>query len=78
MTSAAGAVAEMASEVEAFQQAVLPTFKVPPEALGGREEKAPLAGDQHGLGKQVSQAGANPDVEQRCRLLDVILLGEEV
>ncbi|GAQ86107.1 hypothetical protein KFL_002710020 [Klebsormidium nitens] len=55
VTSAAGAVAEMASGVEAFQQAVLPTFKVPPEALGGLEEKAPLEGDKHGLGKQVAR-----------------------
>jgi hypothetical protein len=50
----AALVAEMASGVEAFQQHVLPTFKVPPEARAGNEERAPLEGDRHCLGKQVS------------------------
>jgi hypothetical protein len=50
----AALVAEMASGVEAFQQHVLPTFKVPREARAGNEERAPLEGDRHGLGKQVS------------------------
>lgn len=53
VASAAAAVADMVSGVEAFQQAVLPTFKVPPEALAGHEERAPVEGDKHGLGQQV-------------------------